>query len=106
MIAVHRYGHITRQKVDVILRALQDDGGTISGENPWEVDTHQSGVKLRGRFNEAASVLEVTIVDRDWYVPYSMVWRKIDALMCYIQRLPDGEIAAMQRDMTKEKTGE
>ncbi len=103
MIAVHRYGNITRQKVDVILRALQDEGGAISGDNPWEVDTHQSGVKLRGRFNEAASSLEVTITGRDWYVPCSMVWRKIDALMCCIQGLPDGEIAAMQRDMTEER---
>ena len=92
MIAVHHYENITRQKVDVMLRALQDNGAAISGDNPWEVDTHQSGVKLRGRLNEGASNLEVTVVDRDWYVPCSMVWRKIDELVHCARAMADVEI--------------
>ncbi len=98
----HRYGNIDRQRVDVMLKALQDGGAAVSGKNPWEVDTRQSGVKLRGRFNEAASSLEVAVVDRDWYVPCSTVWRQIDELMCRIQALPDEEIAAMGVDTTEE----
>jgi hypothetical protein len=70
-----------RGKVDALLRALRQNGAAVSGDNPWEVDTHLSGVKLRGRLNEDASNLEVTVVDRDWYVPCSMVWQKIDELV-------------------------
>jgi hypothetical protein len=103
MIAVRRYGSITRKKVDVMLRALQSDGAAISGDNPWEVDTHRSGVKLRGQLNETASYLEVTVVDRDWYVPCSMVWQQIDALMRRVQTLPDVEIVAAQWDMREKE---
>jgi hypothetical protein len=98
MIGVHRYRNITMQKVDVMLRALQNNGAAISGDNPWEVDTHQSGVKLRGQLNEAASNIEITVVDRNWYVSCSMVWQQIDELMHRIQALPDVE---MRRDKTE-----
>lgn len=102
MIAVHHYKNITMQKVDAMLRALQDNGAVISGDNPWEIDTRQSGVKLRGQLNEAESSLEVTVVDRCWYVSCSMVWRKIDGLMHHIQAVPEAETTAIHRDMTEE----
>jgi hypothetical protein len=79
--STHRYENIDRGNVDELLRALRQNGAAVSGDNPWEVDTHLSGVKLRGRLNEGASNLEVTVVDRDWYVPCSMVWQKIDELV-------------------------
>ena len=81
-----------RGKVDALLRALRQNGAAVSGDNPWEVDTHQSGVKLRGRLNEGASNLEVTVVDRDWYVPCSIVWRKIDELVHCARAMADVEI--------------
>lgn len=102
MIAVHHYKNITRQKIDAMLKALKDSGAVISGDNPWEIDTRQSGVKLRGRFNEAESKLEVTVLGRDWYVPRSMVWQQIDVLMRHVQALPDVEIAAIRQDTTEE----
>jgi len=85
-----------------MLRALQNNGAVISGDNPWEIDTRQSGVKLRGQLNEAESNLEVTVVGRDWYVPCSMVWQKIDGLMHHIQAVPEVEIAVIHRDITEE----
>ncbi len=88
----HRYKNINRQKVDALLRALRDGGAAVSGDNPWEVDTHESGVKLRGRLNEDASNLEVTVVDRDWYVPCSMVWHKIDELVHRTQAMAGAEV--------------
>jgi len=70
---MHRYENINRQKADMPLRELHHCGATVSGDNPWEADTHRSGVKLRGQLKEAASKLEVTVVGRDWYVPCSMI---------------------------------
>jgi len=90
--STHRYENIDRGKVDALLRALRQNGAAVSGDNPWEVDTHQSGVKLRGRLNEGASNLEVTVVDRDWYVPCSMVGRKIDELVHCARAMADVEI--------------
>jgi hypothetical protein len=89
------YGNISRQKVDAILRILKDNGATVSGQNPWEVNTHQAGVRLQGRLNEAGSSLEVRVVDSDWYVSYSMVWQKIDELIRPVQAIHDREIAAI-----------
>ena len=86
-----RYENIDRERVDALLRALRRNGAAVSGDNPWEVDTHQSGVKLRGRLNEAASSLDVIVVDRDWYVPSSMVWHLIDQLVHQTQAMADGE---------------
>ena len=50
--STHRYENMDRGKVDALLRALRQNGAAVSGDNPWEVDTHLSGVKLRGRLNE------------------------------------------------------
>ena len=87
----HRYGNIDRHKVDFMLTSLRQSGATVSGDNPWEVDTHQSGIRLMGQLDEGASILEITLVDRDWYVPCSMVWQKLDELVRDLQATPGRE---------------
>jgi hypothetical protein len=87
-----RYENINRQQVDAMLKALRKNGAAVFGDNPWEVDSHQSGVRLRGRLNEVTSDLEVSILGRDWYVPSSMVWQKIDELIHYIRTTPEAEM--------------
>lgn len=98
----HRYGNIDREKVDVMLRALRESGAFVSGNNPWEVNTNQSGVRLKGRLNEADSTLEVTVVARDWYVPCVTVWQKLDELVRSARAIADTEVAAIPRDTTQE----
>jgi hypothetical protein len=87
---------MSRQKVDALLRTLRHFGAAVSGDNPWEVDTHQSGIKLLGRLDEAESNLEITVIDKDWYVPCLTIWRKLDQLMKCAQAMTDGEIAAIE----------
>jgi hypothetical protein len=77
----HTYDNIDRPKVDAILRALIDHGSRVHGENPWDVDTRKHGVLLRGEWNEASSVLNITVTDADWYVPRDKIWENIDSLM-------------------------
>jgi len=89
----HHYDNIDRVKMELILKSLRDNSATVSGDNPWEVDTHKSGVKLMGTFSEPASTLDITVVDTDWWVPCSMVWNKIDELMRHVHSLPIEHIA-------------
>ena len=97
----HRYANITRQEVDTLLRELRCWGAAVSGDNPWDVDTHRSGVRLRGRLNEAAAKLEVTIVGKDWYVTDSMIWRNIDELVHRTEATLDAGIAEIGRTTEK-----
>jgi len=92
----HYYGNITRQKIDPILGELQSNGATIAGDNPWDVDTHRSGVKLRGEWTETTLNLAVTVTDSDWYVPSSQIWGTLDALMHHIGEMSDTQIAVVR----------
>jgi hypothetical protein len=92
----HQYGNISRQKVDAIIKELKAHGATVTGVNPWDVDTHQHSVKLTGEWTEATVTLAVTVTDRDWYVPCQKVWEMIDDLMHHIQGLSDTEIGEAQ----------
>ena len=82
----HRFGNITRKKVDAILDALSAHGSKISGGNPWNVDTGKHGVKLLGEWSEETQTLAITVTDADWYVPGKAVWETIDALMREVEK--------------------
>ncbi len=92
----HYYGNITKQKIEGILKELQNNGATIAGNNPWDVDTHRSGVKLRGEWTEATLNLAVTVTGSDWYVPSSKIWGTLDDLMHHIGEMSDTQIAAVK----------
>ena len=75
------YPKVVRQSVDAMLNELMKNGAKITGNNPWFVDTLQSGVKLRGEWSEDASTLSVTLIGKEWYVPSSRIWETIEPLM-------------------------
>jgi hypothetical protein len=77
----HNYDNIDQIKVIAILKALTDHGSVILGENPWNVNTRKHGVLLLGEWDEAASMLSITVTDADWYVPREKIWENIDSLM-------------------------
>lgn len=83
----HNYDNISRQEVDAILEALQDDGATITGDNPWDVETVKHRIKLRGVWKEESLTLAVTVTDHNSFIPCFMIWANIDALMQHIQRV-------------------
>jgi len=78
---VHTYNNINKDNVDTILRELSTHGSTITGSNPWIVNTHKHGVTLHGIWDEAMLTLTITITGADWYVPRKTVWENIDPLM-------------------------
>jgi len=88
----HHYGNITKAKIDAILEALRKSGSTVTGNNPWDVDVHQHGIKLQGTWTESSATLTIIVTDKDWYVPCSKIWEKIDPLISHISGLNDEEI--------------
>lgn len=79
------FENIDKTRIDSILKGLIDNGSLVSGTNPWDVDTHSHGVRLRGEWNEHASMLTIAIVHADWYVPRKKIWEKIEALMRIVE---------------------
>lgn len=65
----------------------------VSGNNPWDIDTHKHGVKLQGTWDQQSSTLSVIVTDKDWYVPCSKIWETIDSLINHISGLSAAELA-------------
>ena len=83
------YPNVVRQRVDAMLDELIKNGAKITGNNPWDIDTRQSGVKLRGTWSEETATLLVTLTGKDWYAPSSMIWDTIENLMRQSDARPD-----------------
>ncbi|MEM9598882.1 MAG: hypothetical protein AAGD06_31735 [Acidobacteriota bacterium] len=87
-----QYGKITLVKMEKILSELRRHGATVSGDNPWDVDTGKHRIKLRGSWNQADMTLTITVTAKNWYVPCSRIWRTIDDLIHEIQEAATGEV--------------
>jgi hypothetical protein len=79
------FENITKSRIEAILRGLIDHGSVVTGINPWDVDTRNHGVRLRGDWIEEASELTITITNADWYVPGKMIWENIESLIRLVQ---------------------
>ena len=88
----HYYGNITEEKIEKILNALKENGATVTGDNPWDVDTHKYGVKLRGTWDRNSSTLSVIVTHKNFYVPCSKIWDTIDSLINHISALASEEL--------------
>jgi hypothetical protein len=79
------FENIDKSRIDAILKGLIDHGSHITGINPWDVDTRDHGVLLRGEWNEESSKLTITVTDAAWYVPRGKIWENIESLMQTVQ---------------------
>ncbi len=89
---VHHYANISQAKIDKILQALKDNGSTVSGNNPWDVNTNKFGIKLQGSWNASSQVLSIIVTDKDFFVPCSKIWDTIDPLINHISSMSDTEL--------------
>lgn len=96
----HTYPNIDQVRINAILAALRQSGSTVTGNNPWNVDTHNHGVKLQGSWNQGTSVLSIIVTDKAWYVPCSKIWDTIDPLIRHVPQLADDELAALTAEET------
>lgn len=81
------FENIDKTRIDAILKGLSDNGSRVTGTNPWDVETRSHGVRLRGEWNEEASILTIAITDSDWYVPRKKIWENIESLMQKVESL-------------------
>ena len=88
----HHYENINQAKIDASIEQLKKHGATVNGDNPWDVDTHNHSVKLRGSWDKATSTLTIIITDKNWYVPCSKIWETIDSLIHQIEEVSVAEI--------------
>lgn len=97
----HRYGNIDQQKITLIISELKTHGCSVSGNNPWAVDTHQHGIKLKGQWDRSTSTLSVSVTDKGWYVPCSKIWDYIDPMIHHIQDLTVNQLAEVEKEHLK-----
>lgn len=80
----HIYDGITREKVNFILDKLKEGNAEVKAggpDGPWDIDTHDAGVKLKGEWNEVKSQMSITVTSKNFLVPCALIWQQIDHLM-------------------------
>lgn len=99
---VRGYPNITQDKINLMIAEMRKQGMGVTGANPWDVDTKQHGIKLRGTWNGATRTLSIIVTAKDWYVPCGKIWEKIDPLIPHIQALPEEDVAALLKELPVE----
>ncbi len=82
---VRSYERVTAQVRDALLAKLRSAGMTVTGNNPWNIDPQQSGVKLRAVWDPKALRLKliVTSTGLGWC---SIIWDRIEPKMKEVLR--------------------
>jgi hypothetical protein len=82
---VKTYARVTPQIKDALLAKLHGEGMTVTGDNPWDIDTQMLGVKLHAVWDPRAQALKLIVTtagatgDAKGLCP--LIWGKIDPLM-------------------------
>lgn len=82
---VRSYAHVTTQAKDALLARLHGDGMTVTGENPWDIDTHNHDVKLRALWDPSTLELKLIVTSGEGgvfgLVTCSAIWERIDPVL-------------------------
>ncbi|MEG1856597.1 MAG: hypothetical protein RR231_14005 [Acinetobacter sp.] len=78
------YSGITPQKKDKMLDALRNSGASVVGNNPWNVDLHKYGIKLRGCWNAECLTMSIEIVAKSCVIPPNKIWSTIDGMIAQL----------------------
>jgi hypothetical protein len=76
---VHTYEGVTPVKVRALIAKLHTAGMAVTGDDPWDIDTHEHGVKLRAVWDLASFKLNLIVTTKDAGVPCFLIWSRIDA---------------------------
>lgn len=82
------YQNINGATRDRILQQLRESGATVTGNNPWDADTHNHGVKLRGNWRSDTETLSVIVTAKNIYGTCKRVWSELDKFIPKPQALP------------------
>lgn len=68
------YSNVGANTIQAIIAGLQQGGATVTGNNPWTIDTHQSSVMLRGTWDANAQTITVEVTDSAFWAPCGSIW--------------------------------
>jgi pyruvate/2-oxoglutarate dehydrogenase complex dihydrolipoamide acyltransferase (E2) component len=75
---IRSYARVTARVKDQLLAKLHGEGMTVTGDNPWNIDTHQAEVKLRAVWDSKAQVLKLIVASSSVLAPCSVIWDRIE----------------------------
>lgn len=75
---VRSYARVTARVKDQLLTKLHGEGMTVTGDNPWNIDTNQAEVKLRAVWDPKAQVLKLVVASSAAWAPCSVIWDRIE----------------------------
>lgn len=83
---VKTYKNVTAGIKDTILTKLHERGMTVTGDNPWNVDTKEHGVKLRALWDPRAQEVKLIVAagkGTGWTgIPTCrQIWNKVDPIL-------------------------
>jgi hypothetical protein len=86
---VRSYPHVTAQIRDALLAKLHAKGMTVTGNNPWDIDTHNHDVKLRALWDSREQVLKLIVTAGRGgsaamgfvTVTCDLIWAEIDPIL-------------------------
>ncbi len=77
----HSFRNISQDKINMALEALKKYGATVTGDNPWTVDTHNFGIKISAHWDPSDLALNIAVTDSDGSIPCSMIWSYLDNII-------------------------
>ena len=82
---VRSFPRVNERVKNALITRLRGAGMVVTGDNPWNIDTHEYGVKLRAVWNPKASVLKLIVTSgKGGYlglVTCEEIWKKIDPIL-------------------------
>lgn len=82
---VRSFSRVTSSIKDALLSKLHAEGMTVTGDNPWSIDTHQYDVKLRAIWDPREQALKLIVTaGKGGYlglVTCDEIWGKIDPIV-------------------------
>lgn len=82
---VHTYPHVTATVKDQLLTKLHTEGMDVTGDNPWNIETHQYNVRLRALWDPKVEVLRLIVTAGQGgllgLVTCDQIWGKIDPIV-------------------------
>jgi len=77
---VRSYAHVSERVKDQLLTKLPREGMSVTGNNPWDIDTRQHGVKLRAVWDARAQELKLVVTTgKIWgLISCDDIWKQLD----------------------------
>jgi len=82
---VHTYPRVTVAVKDKLLAKLHAEGMEVTGDNPWNIETHQYSVRLRALWDPKTETLRLIVTAGQGglfgLVTCDQIWGKIDPIV-------------------------